>query len=315
MKRKRSNHIRLTGINPARFDRSQIKFYVILLPIMVFMSFPMIFIIFNAFKPLDELLNYPPKMITLRPTLQNFQSLIATSDNKAIPVSRYLFNSMLSTLVVVLLSVLITSMAAYCMSKKRYRLKNILFGVNEAALMFVSAAVAIPRYIIMSKLGFTDTFWALIVPLLAIPVGLYLVKQFIDELPDEMIEAARIDGAGDFYILRKIVIPNISPALATVAILAFQSAWSSVEGSNYFINNEALKTFAFYLTTLSNQAGASNLANANNMAGVGGILGNSVVAGLGMQAAATLIMFIPNLVLFIILQSRVMNTMSHSGMK
>lgn len=315
MKRKRSNHIRLTGINPAHFDRSQIKFYVILLPIMVFMSFPMIFIIFNAFKPLDELLNYPPKMITLRPTLQNFQSLIATSDNKAIPVSRYLFNSMLSTLVVVLLSVLITSMAAYCMSKKRYRLKNILFGVNEAALMFVSAAVAIPRYIIMSKLGFTDTFWALIVPLLAIPVGLYLVKQFIDELPDEMIEAARIDGAGDFYILRKIVIPNISPALATVAILAFQSAWSSVEGSNYFINNEALKTFAFYLTTLSNQAGASNLANANNMAGVGGILGNSAVAGLGMQAAATLIMFIPNLVLFIILQSRVMNTMSHSGMK
>lgn len=315
MKRKRSNHIRLTGINPAHFDRSQIKFYVILLPIMVFMSFPMIFIIFNAFKPLDELLNYPPKMITLRPTLQNFQSLIATSDNKAIPVSRYLFNSMLSTLVVVLLSVLITSMAAYCMSKKRYRLKNILFGVNEAALMFVSAAVAIPRYIIMSKLGFTDTFWALVVPLLAIPVGLYLVKQFIDELPDEMIEAARIDGAGDFYILRKIVIPNISPALATVAILAFQSAWSSVEGSNYFINNEALKTFAFYLTTLSNQAGASNLANANNMAGVGGILGNSAVAGLGMQAAATLIMFIPNLVLFIILQSRVMNTMSHSGMK
>ena len=315
MKRKRNNHIRLTGINPAHFDRSQIKFYVILLPIMVFMSFPMIFIIFNAFKPLDELLNYPPKMITLRPTLQNFQSLIATSDNKVIPVSRYLFNSMLSTLVVVLLSVLITSMAAYCMSKKRYRLKNILFGVNEAALMFVSAAVAIPRYIIMSKLGFTDTFWALIVPLLAIPVGLYLVKQFIDELPDEMIEAARIDGAGDFYILRKIVIPNISPALATVAILAFQSAWSSVEGSNYFINNEALKTFAFYLTTLSNQAGASNLANANNMAGVGGILGNSAVAGLGMQAAATLIMFIPNLVLFIILQSRVMNTMSHSGMK
>ena len=191
MKTKRKNRIRLTGINPTRFDRSQIKFYIILLPIMVFMSFPMIFIIFNAFKPLDELLNYPPNLITLRPTLQNFQSLIATSDNKAIPVSRYLFNSVLSTLVVVLLSVLITSMAAYCMSKKRYRLKNILFGINEAALMFVSAAVAIPRYIIMSKLGFTDTFWAQVIPLLAIPVGLYLVKQFIDELPDEMIEAAR----------------------------------------------------------------------------------------------------------------------------
>ena len=315
MKTKRKNRIRLTGINPTRFDRSQIKFYIILLPIMVFMSFPMIFIIFNAFKPLDELLNYPPNLITLWPTLQNCQRLLATPDNTAIPVSRYLFNSVLSTLVVVLLSVLITSMAAYCMSKKKYRLKNILFGINEAALMFVSAAVAIPRYIIMSKLGFTDTFWAQVIPLLAIPVGLYLVKQFIDELPDEMIEAARIDGAGDFQILRRIVIPNIAPALATVAILAFQSAWGSVEASNYFINNEALKTFAFYMTTLSNQAGASNLANANNMAGASGILGNSAVAGLGLQAAATLIMFIPNLVLFIILQSRVMNTMSHSGMK
>ena len=146
-------------------------------------------------------------------------------------------------------------------------------------------------------------------------MGLYLVKQFIDELPDEMIEAARIDGAGDFMILRKIVIPNISPALATVAILAFQSAWGSVEASNYFTNKEALKTFAFYLMTLSNQAGASNLANANNLVGTTGILGNSAVAGLGMQAAATLIMFVPNLVLFIVLQSRVMNTMSHSGMK
>ena len=230
-------------------------------------------------------------------------------------MSRYLFNSVISTMAVMLLSVLITAMAAYCMSKKKYKLKNILFGINEAALMFVSAAVAIPRYIIMSKLGFTDTIWAQIIPLLALPVGLYLVKQFIDELPDEMIEAARIDGAGDFMILRKIVIPNISPALATVAILAFQSAWGSVEASNYFTNKEALKTFAFYLMTLSNQAGASNLANANNLVGTTGILGNSAVAGLGMQAAATLIMFIPNLVLFIVLQSRVMNTMSHSGMK
>ena len=128
-KTKRSNRIRITGINPTRFDRSQIKFYLILLPIMVFMSFPLIFIVCNAFKPLDELLNYPPNLITLRPTLQNFQSLIATSDNKAIPVSRYLFNSVISTMAVMLLSVLITAMAAYCMSKKKYKLKNILFGI------------------------------------------------------------------------------------------------------------------------------------------------------------------------------------------
>jgi multiple sugar transport system permease protein len=295
------------GINPRRFDRSQLKFYLYLIPIVIFTALPIVFIFFNAFKPLDELLVYPPKFITTRPTLQNFINLSATSDNKAIPMSRYLFNSILSTLIVVVLTLLITVMAAYCMSKKKYRMKRFLFGVNEAALMFIPVAVAIPRYMIINGVGLVDSFFVHIVPLIAMPVGLFLVKQFMDDFPDSVIEAAQIDGAGDFYTLRKIVIPNISPALATVAILAFQSSWNSLEASNYYINNEALKSFSFYMTTLTATAGNSN-------AMVGQLAGNAV-AGLGVQAAATLIMFIPNLILFIILQSRVMNTMSHSGMK
>ncbi len=305
MKRHR-RHFAL-GINPARFERSQIKFFLFLIPVTIVTGIPIVFIIFNAFKPMDELLNYPPKFITLRPTLENFRNLIATSDNKAIPMSRYLFNSILVTVVVVVLTLLITVMAAYCMSKKKYRLKNILFGINEAALMFVSAAVAIPRYIIINSLGLVDTMWAHIIPLLAMPVGLYLVKQFIDDLPDVMIEAARIDGASDFSILRKIIIPNIKPALATVSILAFQASWNTMEASNYYINNEAMKSFSFYMSTLTASSG-----NANAL--VGQLAGNTV-AGLGIQAAATLIMFLPNLVMFIMLQSRVMNSMSHSGMK
>lgn len=306
MKRKKRRVV-IMGINPKRFDRSQIKFFAYLIPITVIMGLPILFIVFNAFKPLDELLTYPPKFITLRPTLENFRNLIATSTNKAIPMSRYLFNSVLSTALVVFFSLAITIMAAYCMSKKQYRLKNALFAVNEAALMFVSVAVAIPRYFIVSKLGMTDSFWAHVIPLLAMPVGLYLVKQFVDDLPDSLIEAARIDGADDYTILWRIVIPNITPALATVAILAFQASWNSTEASNFFINNEALKSFSFYMSTLTSNAG-------NTSAMVGQLSGNAV-AGLGMQAAAVLIMFIPNLILFILLQSRVMNTMSHSGMK
>jgi ABC-type glycerol-3-phosphate transport system permease component len=305
--KKRRARVRIAGINPERFDRTQIKFYSYLIPITIIMGMPIVFIIFNAFKPLDEILTYPPKFITLRPTLENFENLVATSTNKAIPMSRYLFNSLISTLSMVLLTLIITTMAAYCLSKKKYRLKNFIFGLNEAALMFVSAAVAIPRYIIISKLGLTDTLWASIIPLLAIPVGLYLVKQFVDDLPDSMIEAAQLDGAGDFGILFKIVLPNIKPALATVAILAFQTSWNSVEASNFYINNEALKSFSFYMGTLTAISG-----NANAM--VGKLTGNAI-AGLGMQAAATFIMFVPNLIIFIILQSRVMHTMSHSGMK
>jgi len=304
---KKRNRIRIMGINPRRFERSQIKFYLYLVPIVVSTALPIIFIFFNAFKPLDELLVYPPKFFTKRPTLQNFINLSATSSNKAIPMSRYLFNSILATFIVVLLTLAITVMAAYCMSKKKYKLKNFLFGVNEAALMFIPIAVAIPRYMLIKNMGMIDTFFVHIIPLVAMPVGLFLVKQFIDDLPDSLIEAAQIDGASDFYILRKIVVPNISPALATVAILAFQSSWNSLEASNYYINNEALKSFSFYMTTLTASGG-----NANAM--VGQLSGNAI-AGLGVQAAATLIMFLPNLILFIILQSRVMNTMSHSGMK
>lgn len=293
---RRNNKIRIMGMNPRRFDRSQIKFYLYLVPIVVLTALPILFIFFNAFKPLDELLVYPPKFITTRPTLDNFRNLSATSANKAIPMSRYLFNSIFTSLAVVALTLLITVMAAYCMSKKQYRLKNFLFGVNEAALMFIPVALAIPRYMIVYGLGLIDSIFAHIVPLVALPVGLFLVKQFIDSFPNEVVEAAQIDGAGDFYILRKIVVPNITPALATVAILAFQSSWNSLEASNYYINNEALKNFAFYMTTLTATSG-------------------NTIAGLGVQAAGTLIMFVPNLVLFIILQSRVMNTMSHSGMK
>ncbi len=304
---RKKNKIRIMGINPRRFDRTQIKFYLYLVPIVLLTALPIIFIFSNAFKPLDELLVYPPKFITTRPTLDHFRNLSATSANKAIPMSRYLFNSILTTLAVMVLTLLITVMAAYCMSKKRYRLKNFLFGVNEAALMFVPVAVAIPRYMIVYGLGMIDSIFAHIIPLVALPVGLFLVKQFIDSFPNEVVEAAQIDGGGDFYILRKIVVPNITPALATVAILAFQSSWNSLEASNYYINNEALKNFAFYMTTLTAASG-----NANAM--VGQLTGNTI-AGLGVQAAGTLIMFVPNLVLFIILQSRVMNTMSHSGMK
>ncbi|GHV42577.1 ABC transporter permease [Clostridia bacterium] len=296
---RRKKRLKIMGINPSRFDGSQIKFYAYMLPIAALTALPIMFIVFNAFKPLDELLVYPPRFFTTRPTLQNFLNLSATSANKAVPMSRYLFNSLLATAIVMILTILITVSAAYCMSKKRYKLKNFLFAANEAALMFIPVAVAIPRYMIIYGAGMIDSFLAHIVPLLALPVGLFLVKQFIDQLPDSLIEAAQLDGASDYLILRKIIVPNITPALATISILAFQSSWNSLEASNMYINNEAIKSFSFYMTTL-----ASGNATSGN-----------AVAGLGVQAAATMIMFVPNLILFILLQSRVMNTMSHSGMK
>ncbi|RNA68429.1 carbohydrate ABC transporter permease [Alteribacter keqinensis] len=286
-----------TRINPDKFHRSQLKFYLFLIPLASFMAMPIIYIIFHAFKPIDELFAYPPRFFVQKPTFQNFIDLVNNTNATGVPMSRYLFNSIVITVAVVLLTVLISTMAGYVLSKKQFKLKKTMFEINTLALMFVPAAVAIPRYLLIDEVGLLDTFWAHIFPLLAMPVGLFLVKQFIDQIPNELIEAAQIDGASDYRIFLQIIIPLVKPAIATIAILSFQMVWNNAETSTLYVDNENLKTFAFYMSTLAVQSE-----------------GNTV-AGQGMAAAAALIMFIPNLIIFMILQSKVMNTMAHSGIK
>lgn len=282
-------------INPSRFHVSQIKFLIILAPILVIMILPILFIFSQAFKPLDELYAYPPRFFARRLTLDNFVSLFELSTQTGIPLSRYLFNSILICIAVVVCSLLLSSLAAYAFSFLKFKGKNLLFQANQIAIMFVAIAVAVPRYIVLDALGITNTFFAHIIPLLAMPVGVFLLKQFMEQLPKELFDAAEIDGAGKFRIYWNIVLPLVKPALATVAILAFQVAWNSTEASQLFISNETLKNLPYYFNTMS--------------------LGTSSIATQGINAAANLIIFLPNIIVFIILQSKVMNTMAHSGIK
>jgi ABC-type glycerol-3-phosphate transport system permease component len=210
-------------------------------------------------------------------------------------MSRYLFNSLIITSLTVFASIVIGSLAGFALSKLEFRFKASILWINNIAIMFVGAAVSIPRYLVIEQLGLIDSFWVHIIPGLAIPVGLFLIKQFIDQIPRDLIEASRVDGANNLQIYWYVILPLIKPAIATIAIVAFQGVWNNTEVSNLFINDESLKTFAFYMTTLTTTGNA--------------------VAGQGMAAAASLIMFIPNLVIFIILQKNVMNTMIHSGIK
>ncbi|MBZ4671508.1 MAG: hypothetical protein PWQ76_146 [Clostridiales bacterium] len=282
-------------INPQRFERGQIKIFLAILPLAIFMLLPIIFIFCHAFKPMDELFAYPPRFFVKSPTFDNFRDLFKSARASGIPMSRYVYNSIIVTLAVVFLSTFISSLAGFALSKLKFKTKNAIFEINNMALMFVPVAVMIPRYLVINGLGLTNTFLAHILPLISMPVSLFLIKQFIDQVPNALIEAAYMDGARDFTVYTRIILPMIKPALATGAILAFQQAWVNIESSNIYINNEGLKTLAFYM---------NSLANANNS-----------VAGQGVAAAASLIMFIPNLVLFIILQSNIMNTMAHSGIK
>ena len=288
--------IKAMNVNPKNFSESQIKFYIILIPMAVFMMLPIVYTISQAFKPIDELIMFPPRFLVQKPTLKNFTDLFRAASSTGVPMTRYLFNSIIITIVMISATLLITTSTAYALSKKQFGLKRSLFRVNQLALMFVAVAVAIPRYLLIDNFGLTDTYFVHVIPYLAMPVGLFLVKQFIDQVPEELIEAAKLDGANDWHIMRYIIIPLIKPALATVAILAFQFIWGSVESSNLYVITETKKTFAFYLTTLTANQAVS-------------------IAGAGMAAAASLIMTLPNIIIFIILQGQVMDTMSHSGIK
>ncbi len=286
---------RAIKVNPKKFSMDQIPMLLLILPVASFMVLPLLYIFNHAFKPFDELFDYPPKFFVRRPTLDNFADLFDMASTTGIPISRYLFNSIVITIIVVFLSIFLSTITGYALSKLKFHVNKYIVKINTIAMMFVGTAVVIPRYLVIERLGLIDNFLVHIVPMLAVPVGLFLVKQFIDQIPDDLIEAARIDGASHFMIYRKIIIPLIRPAIATIAILSFQAVWNNAGVSETFINTDSMKTFAYYMSTLSS--------------------GSNSVAGTGMTAVATLIMFIPNVVIFIILQNQVMNTMAHSGIK
>ena len=281
-------------LNPSKFSRSQIPFFLVLIPLAFVFMLPIVYIFVTAFKPLDELFAFPPKFFVSHPSLINFQNLFQAAGTSSIPLSRYIFNSLLVTVAVVFLSVLISTMAAFALSKMHFKFKNTIFEINNLALMFVATAVTIPRYLTISSVGILDTYWAHILPQIAMPVCLFLIKQLVDGVPNSLIEAAQLEGAGSFKVYRKIILPLIKPAIATGAILVFQNVWNNIETSSLFTSSEGVRTLAFYMNTLSTAG---------------------TVQGQGMAAAAALIMFIPNLLLFVVMQSSVMNTMAHSGLK
>lgn len=283
-------------INPKKFEPGQIKIFLLVLPMVILTGLPIIFIIFHAFKPMEELFAFPPKFITTNPTLDNFRKLFKASRTAGIPLSKYVFNSLQITVTVVFSSLIFSTAASYALSKLKFKGRELMMQINQFAIMFVPVAVMIPRYLVVNTLGMTNTYWSQILPLIPLPVALFLVKQFVDQVPQSLIEAAYVDGAKELQIYLKVIIPLIKPAIATAAILVFQQVWTNMEASNYYVNDEGMKSLAFYMNTLSSGTG-------------------NTVAGQGVAAAASLIMFVPNLILFCILQKNVMNTMAHSGIK
>jgi ABC-type glycerol-3-phosphate transport system permease component len=218
-----------TKINPKRFDKSQLKFYAFLIPMALFMVLPVVYIVNQAFKPLDELFMFPPRFFVLKPTLKNFIDLWRTSSTTGVPMTRYLFNSIVATTITVFAVDAGDGRRGLRLVQEEIQVEELAVQRQPDRLDVRSDRRRDSALSHHQTNGLTDNFLAHILPALAMPVGLFLVKQFMDQVPDAVIEAARLDGANDVQILIKIVIPLVKPALATVGILTFQASWNATE--------------------------------------------------------------------------------------
>ncbi|MCL2360260.1 MAG: carbohydrate ABC transporter permease [Defluviitaleaceae bacterium] len=257
---------------------------------------PVIFIISTAFKPMSELFLYPPRFLVQNPTMQNFSDFMQAAEAAIVPFSRFLFNSVVVTGLSVVIALIFSSTCAYAFSKMNFPGKNWLFSMVIISLMFAPEAVVITRFLIVSQLGIINTYFGHILPQVAVPVGVFLMKQFMDQIPVSLSEAARIEGAGDFQIYWRIILPNVMPAVGTVMIIVFQGVWMDTSSSVLFMTDEAMRTLPYFVSTLTDVSVAG-------------------VARQGAAAAAGLIMFLPNFLIFAVMQKSMIETMVNSGIK
>lgn len=258
----------------------------------LFSMLPLIYCVCTSLKPLDELLIFPPRFFVHRPTIGNYTILPDLMSSLTVPLSRYIFNSVFTTLFSTFIYIVIALMAAYAISKGTFKGRNAIFWTVQFALMFNAYTLAVPQYLIFSKLGLIDTYWIYILPPLASTMGVFLGKQYIEGyVPDALLEAAKIDGANQFKVFWSIVMPTIKPIWLTLLLFTFRDIWSTVPSGKIF--SEELKILPQVVTQIT--AGGT--------------------ARSGSAMAVTVIMMIPPIIVFLVSQSSVAESMSSAGIK
>ncbi len=264
----------------------------LLLLLGAFMAFPLYYTVIQSIKPSEELFQFPPRLYVIRPTQEHYTELFQLMSNLWVPFSRYLFNTLFVSLLGTVLHVVLAGMAAYPLAKHNFPGKDALFAIILLGLMFVGQVTFLPSFIIIAKLNLLNTYWAYILPNIGVSLGLFLMKQFIEQLPDSLIEAARIDGANEWKIYFSIIFPNVKPAVLTVFIFQFVNIWNGL--SKELVYDEQLKVVKVALEQVS----ASN-----------------AYARMGSGMAGSVLLMIPPIVVFILMQRNVVETMTFAGMK
>lgn len=269
---------------------------VFLLALAALFFFPVLYMVSQSLKPMNEMFIFPPRIMVENPTLDNFRDFFNVLANTVVPFARYLFNTLVVVVIGTVGHIVLASLCAYPLAKYKFPGSRFLNQLIVYALMFNATVTMIPNFLTIAKLGFLDTQAAIIIPSFASTLGLYLMKNFMEQIPDSLLEAAQIDGAGYFRIHFKIVMPVVKPALVTAFIMVFQSLWTNT--GDKFIYTEAKKGFAYMVQQLAN----------GKISGVGS-------SYQGISAASAVIMFAIPLVVFLIMQNNVVSTMATSGMK
>ncbi|MBQ9122176.1 MAG: carbohydrate ABC transporter permease [Lachnospiraceae bacterium] len=276
---------------PNRSRGGDIALYIFLLLVAIIMIFPLVFAVSSALKPLDELFKFPPKLFPQNPTFDNFSDLIVTMGKSWVTFSRYLWNTVFITGVGTLGHLIVASMAAFVLAKYEFPGGKVFFNIVVTALMFNGYVTAIPNYLIINGLNLVDSPWAIIIPAFAAPMGLFLMKQFMEGLPMSLIEAAKIDGANEWKVFTSIVMPNVKPAWLTLIIFSVQGLWNNRAAT--FIYSEEKKTLVYAMQQIQG----------------GGI------ARTGQGAAVTVVLMIVPIAIFIASESQILETMASSGLK
>ncbi len=280
-----------------RITFSKVVLYVFMIAMVCFTALPLVYVANTAFKPLDELYKFPPQYFVKNPTIENFRDLLSALGSNSVPFTRYIFNSLFVTVISVVCTVFVSALTAYSLTKLKPKGSKAIFSLVLAALMFSAHVTKIPSYMVVNALGLIDTYWALILPSIAVAYNVFLMKQFCEQFPNEILEAGRIDGAHELHIFWKIVMPALAPAWATLIVFSFVSNWNDYFSPLIYITDQAMRTLPLAIHTIGGGAGGTSLARA------------------GAVAASSFVMILPTVILFTILQGKVMETMTHSGIK
>ena len=276
-------------LNTKRSTASRWLLYTVVTLGFVAVVTPFVWMILGGFKTQGELLRVPPTWWPENPTLDNYRSLFSQQG-----FLRYFANSTFVAVCVTTANVIFCSMVGYALAKLTFRGKKLVFALVMGTLMVPGMVTFVPLFVLVTNLGLTDTYLGLILPFLVTPFGVFLMRQFIVGLPDDLLDAGRIDGAGELRIFRQIILPLCGPAVATLGILTFLGSWNSFLWPLVVAQTQEHYTLPVALALFANGQNVTNY---------------------GLLLAGATVVVVPILVVFLIFQRRFIEGIATTGIK